>query len=144
MHLKKAIASLMALMVSLTITLAGSNGWVTGQNPPPTGEVKGSGAQVWHYTASYTDSFFGPVTCTGVHQEGKNFGTYGQESFSCTATPAGALLTNVYPNETLTIGVFGGWQSDYAPLIGKSYPLANAFSGMVSSDGTKYTAVANY
>jgi hypothetical protein len=142
--MKTAITSLMALMVSLTITLAGTNGNGFGNGGIPQGGVTGNGTKVWHYTASYTDSFFGPVTCTGVHQEGKNFGTYGQESFTCTATPAGALLTNVYPNEALSIGIFGGWQSDYAPLIGKSYPLANAFSGVVSSDGTKYTAVANY
>jgi hypothetical protein len=140
--MKKAITSLMALMVSLTITLAGSGGWVTG-GTPPIGVVKGNGAQVWHYTASYTDSFFGQVTCTGVHQSGKNFGTWGQDSFTCTAQPAGAALQNVIPNETLTLGIFGGWQSDYGTLIGLG-KLATAFNGVVSSDGTSYTAVAKY
>ena len=109
----------MALMVSLTITLAGSNGWVTG-GTPPTGTVKGNGAQVWHYTASYTDSFFGPVTCTGVNQMGKNFGQWGQDSFTCTAVPAGAVLQNVFPNETLTLGIFGGWQSDYGTFMARA------------------------
>ena len=130
-------------MVSLTITLAGSNGWVTNGGTPPNGTVKGNGAQVWHYTASYTDGFFGQVTCTGVHQQGKNFGTWGQDSFTCTAQPAGAALQNVIPNETLTLGIFGGWQSDYGTLIGQG-KLATAFNGVVSSDGTSYTAVANY
>ena len=142
--MKTAITSLMALMVSLTITLAGSNGWVTG-GTPPTGTVTGNGkgAQVWHYTAGYTDSFFGEVTCTGVHQTGKNFGPNGQDSFTCTAQPEGAALQNVIPNETLTSGIFGGWQSDYWVFLGNSY-LATAFNGVVSSDGTSYTAVANY
>ena len=139
--MKTAITSLMALMVSLTITLAGSNGWVGGTHP--TGEVKGSGTgtQVWHYTAGYTDGFFGPVTCTGVHQVGKN--GKNQDSFTCTATPAGASLSSVIPNQTLTINNIGGWLSDYGTLIGQSY-LATAFNAVVSSDGTKYTAVANY
>jgi hypothetical protein len=74
---------------------------------------------------------------------GKNFGQWGQDSFTCTAVPAGAVLQNVFPNETLTLGIFGGWQSDYGTLIGQSY-LATAFNGVVSSDGTSYTAVARY
>ena len=130
-------------MVSLTITLAGSNGW--GQGGPhqfPQGGVTGNGTQVAHYTASYTDYFFGPVTCTGAHQSSKNFGQYGQDSFTCTATPAGAALQSVFPNETLTLNVFGGWSSDYWTLRGQ-YVLATAFNGVVSSDGKSYTAVAN-
>src|SRR6516225_1291291 len=113
--MKTAITSLMALMVSLTITLAGSGGWIT-PGTPPTGTVNGNGAQVWHYTTSYTDSIFGQVTCTGVHQEGKNFGKWGQDSFTCTATPAGAALSNVFPNETLSLSNIGGWYSDYLLL----------------------------
>jgi hypothetical protein len=141
--MKTAITSLMALMVSLTITLAGTNGNGFGNGGIPQGGVTGNGTQVAHYTASYTDSFFGPVTCTGVNQMGKNFGTWGQDSFTCTAQPAGAVLQNVFPNETLTLGIFGGWQSDYGTLIGLSY-LATAFNGVVSSDATSYTAVARY
>src|SRR5262245_58689140 len=94
-YMKTAITSLMALMVSLTITLAGSNGWGQGgTNPQPTeGSVNGKGTQVQHYTATYTDPFFGWVTCTGVHQTKKDSSV--QESFTCTAQPAGATLTNV-------------------------------------------------
>ena len=143
MNTKTAITSLMALMVSLTITLAGSDGNGFGNGGIPQGGTTGNGTNVAHYTAGYNDYFFGSVTCTGVHQEGKNFGTWGQDSFTCTAQPAGAALQSVYPNETLTLGTFGGWSSDYAPFIGKSY-LATAFNGVVSSDGTSYTAVANY
>ena len=140
--MKTAITSLMALMVSLTITLAGTgNGF--GNGGMPQGGVTGNGTKVYHYTATYPDSFFGQVTCTGVHQDGKNFG-HGQDSFTCTAQPAGAVLTNVTANQTLTLGTFGGWQSDYATLMGWSYPLASAFNGVVSSDGKSYTAVASY
>jgi hypothetical protein len=142
--MKKAIISLMALMVSLTITLAGSHGFGNGGTPPPSnGGVKGIGTQIVHYTSSYTDPFFGSVTCTGVHQSGRNFGQWGQDSFTCTAQPAGAALQNVTPNETLTLSIFGGWYSDYYNLSGQGL-LASAFSGVVSSDGTSYTAVANY
>jgi hypothetical protein len=141
--MKTAITSLMALMVSLTITLAGSNGQATYETPNGTVTGNGNGTQVWHYTQSYNDYFFGQVTCTGVHQQGKNFGTFGQDSFTCTAQPAGAALQNVIPNETLTSGIFGGWQSDYWVFLGYSY-LATAFNGVVSSDATSYTAVARY
>jgi hypothetical protein len=145
--MKTAITSLMALMVCLTITLAGSNGWGhSGTNPQQYTNVavNGNGTQVAHYSVTYTDSYFGPVSCTGVHQMGKNFGN-GQDSFTCTATPAGATLPPyLSPNQTLTMGLFGGWASDYGNLIGGNYPLAKAFNGVVSSDGKSYTAVANY
>jgi hypothetical protein len=141
--MKTAITSLMALMVSLTITLAGTNGNGFGNGGIPQGGTTGNGTKVAHYTATYTDYFFGPVTCTGVHQTGKNFGNWGQDSFTCTAQPAGAVLTNVIPNQTLTLGLIGGWLSDYGTLTGGSY-FATAFNAVVSSDSTSYTAVANY
>ena len=135
----------MALMVSLTITLAGSNGNGFGNGGTPQGKVTGNGTQVAHYTATYTDYFFGPVTCTGVHQTGKNFGPNGQDSFTCTAQPAGNMLTNVIPNQTLTLSSIGGWISDYwnLPPAPQAF-YASAFNAVVSSDGTSYTAVANY
>src|SRR5215471_14178678 len=137
MYMNKAIASLMALMASLTIALAGTNG-----NGFGTGGVKGLGAQIVHYSSSYTDPYFGPVTCTGVHQQGKNFGQSGQDSFTCTAQPAGAALQNVTPNEMLTLSIFGGWYSDYYYQAFTSQVFASAFNGVVSPDGTSYTAVA--
>jgi hypothetical protein len=96
-----------------------------------------------HFSATYNDYFFGTVTCTGVHQTGKNFLPWGQDSFTCKAQPAGAVLANVFPNQTLTVSTFGGWLSDFGNLIGGSY-YATAFNGVVSSDGTSYTAVARY
>jgi len=144
--MKTAITSLMALMVSLTITLAGSNGWGQGgANPQYTDvSVNGNGTQVAHYRTTYTDYYFGPVSCTGVNQKGKNFGTYGQDSFTCTAQPAGSQLQGVIPNQTLILGNIGGWYSDYLLLTAGSSPLATAFDAVVSSDGTSYTAVARY
>jgi hypothetical protein len=109
-----------------------------------------NGVQVTHYGVSpavtYTDPFFGPVSCTGVHQTGKNFpgtdngagtATGGQDSFTCTST-SGLPLTNVTPNEALSLAVIGGWISDY------DGQLANSFAGTVSSDDFSYTAVAGY
>ena len=142
--MKTAITSLMALMVSLTITLAGSNGGGFGNGGIPQGGTTGNGTKVAHYTATYTDYFFGSVTCTGAHQTGKNFGNWGQDSFTCTAQPAGAALQNVTPNEMLTLSIFGGWYSDYYNVSKQQLVLASAFNGVVSSDGTSYTAVANY
>ena len=131
----------MALMASLAIAVAGSSqggpGWIIN------GNANGNGTKIIHYTASYNDSFFGLVTCTGVNQTGKNFGPWAQESFTCTAQPAGAALQNVVPNQILTLATNGGWSSDYAALIG-GYHLATAFNGVVSADGTSYTVVANY
>ena len=133
----------MALMVSLTITLAGTKGNGFGNGGMPHGQVTQNGTQVVHYTATYTDYFFGSVSCTGVHQTGKNFGQWGQDSFTCTAQPAGATLTNVFPNETLTLANIGGWISDFYNLSALTV-YATAFNAVVSSDGTSYTAVANY
>jgi len=141
--MKKAlIVSSMALMASLTIAVAGSSqgapgGYITN------GKANSNGTQTTQYTATYIDSFFGSVTCTGVHQTGKNFGTFGQDSFTCTAQPAGATLNGVYPGQPLTLATITGWSSDYYTLIG-SYQLASAFNGVVSADQTSYTAVANY
>jgi len=142
--MKTAITSLMALMVSLTITLAGTKGNGFGNGGKPQGGVTGNGTAVAHYTATYTDYFFGPVTCSGVHQTNKNTGPMGQDSFTCTAQPTGAVLTNVIPNETLTLGTFGGWISDFYTLGAGQAVYALAFNGVVSSDGKSYTAVANY
>ena len=140
----------MALMVSLTITLAGTGFGNNGALSPSNGGAKLLGANISHYTSSYNDPYFGSVTCTGVHQQAgaknnQNFGPQGQDSFTCTAQPAGAALQNVTPNETLTLSIFGGWYSDYFSVAyPESFVLASAFNGVVSSDGTSYTAVANY
>ena len=134
----------MALMVSLTITLAGTNGWGQGgAHQLPQGSVTGNGTQVAHYTTTYTDYFFGPVTCTGVHQTLKNGPALGQDSFTCTAQPAGATLQYGTPNQTLTLSDIGGWISDFYNLA-HQVVYASTFTAVVSSDGKSYTAVANY
>src|SRR5262245_29328189 len=134
--MKTAITSLMALMVSLTITLAGTNGF--GNGGTPQGGVTGKGTQVQHYTSTYADPFFGPVTCTGVHQTKKDSSV--QESFTCTAQ-AGGTLWNVSANETLTLAsIGGGWISDFWMLgIPQVVSYASDFNGVVSSDGKSYT-----
>lgn len=124
----------LAVVVSLAFVSVAAAG--TGGNPPQTtGGSKGKGTSTAKYNVSYADPFFGQVQCTGVHQIGKNF-VNGQDSFTCTSTTG--HLSNVSPGETLTLSVFGGWISDY------NQAWASAFSGVVNSSGTAYTAVASY
>jgi hypothetical protein len=92
--------------------------------------------QVSHYTtANYTDSFFGPVSCTGVNQQ--KTGSPMQDTFTCTST-SGGPLSNVSPGQTLTWGA-GSWLSDFD---GQS--LNKTFTATVSLDGMSYSAVATY
>jgi hypothetical protein len=76
----------------------------------------GKNNQTQQYKALYTDPFFGPVSCTGVHQTGKNTTTLGQDSFTCTST-SGSPLTNVYPGESISLTTISGWISDYYNLL---------------------------
>ena len=128
-------------MASLTIAVAGSTQGGDGNNVLVNGKANGNGTQTTQYTATYIDSFFGSVSCTGVHQDKKK--GQSQDSFTCTAQPAGATLNGVYPGQPLTLATITGWSSDYSTLIGQ-YALASAFNGVVSADGTSYTAVAKY
>jgi hypothetical protein len=125
-----------------------------------TGVAAPSGTTVAHYTVSYTDPNFGPVTCTGVHQTGKNFpgtpvtgpgpsGPYipttargGEDSFTCTST-TGLPLTGLTAGQSLSLATIpgGAWLSDFAPLGGEA---ASSFTGTVSADGFSFTAVATY
>jgi hypothetical protein len=109
------------------------------------GTAQGKGTTTQQYKAFYTDSFFGPVSCTGVHQSGKNVPyTYGQDSFTCTST-TGLPLTNVIAGQSLSLATFGGWYSDYWNLVTPgSNVLATSFNGTVSGDGFSFTAVATY
>jgi hypothetical protein len=136
---KSLIVSSMALMASLTIAVAGtSNG---GNNTPPdtTGGSKNMGTKTFKYTSSYTDPVFGLVTCTGVHQDKQSWGQT-QDSFTCTAQPAGTPLQNLVPSQTFTVG----WYSDYYALNSGPLVLALTFNGVVSADGFSFTAVATY
>ena len=146
----KLTTSLLACftMVSLitSIAIAGSNngtGYGVGATPPPTqGGTKGLGASTTKYRATYTDAFFGPVECTGVHQSGRQFPTLGQDSFTCVAQPEGATLPNVVPNQILAFAA-GQWYSDFYNLSNQLI-FNTSFTGAVSEDGTSYTAVAQY
>ena len=129
-------------MASLTIALAGSTQGGDGNNALVNGKANGNGTQTTQYTATYMDSFFGSVSCTGVHQDKKKGPS--QDSFTCTAQPAGATLTGVYPGQQLTLATITGWSSDYATVAPALLPLASAFNGVVSADKTSYSAVANY
>jgi len=100
---------------------------------------RGKGASIVHYKTSYTDPLFGPVQCAGVHQTGRMFSVNGQDSFTCTST-TGSPLTKVTPNESLSLATVGAWQSDSTTAT----LLAVSFTGVVSSDGFSYTAVAVY
>jgi hypothetical protein len=114
--------------------------------PPSTdGGSQGKGVSTVKYTAVYTDRFYGPVSCTGVHQTGKNFGLYGQDSFTCTSTTGGPL-PNVSPGQSLTLATTNGWFSDYYyfAVSPATVLFATSLTGTVSLDGESYTAVASY
>jgi hypothetical protein len=130
------VAALLGAIVLAFAGIASANTGGAGSGTNWGGGLSGNGTQVTHYTAAYTDYFFGPVSCTGVHQVKKGAT---QDSFTCTSQ--NGPFTSVQPNQSLSLSTFGGWQSD-APVFGQ--PLATGFSGTVSADGTSYTAVATY
>ncbi len=128
-----------ALGLSTTVALADN------------GSGNGNGTDVTKYTATYVDFQVGPVECTGVHQNGKNFPdsstgmSGGQDSFTCTST-TGLPLTNVTPGEVVTLTTFGGWISDYfiQTAHGGNVIFANSLMLTVSSDGLSYGGEAGY
>jgi hypothetical protein len=117
----------------------------SGSGVGSTSQNQGKGTTTTQYKSSYTDPFFGPVSCTGVHQFGKNTGSLGNDSFTCTST-TGLPLTNVTAGEILTLATFCcGWISDYYSLLSPPQTIfATSFNGTVSGDGMSYTAVATY
>lgn len=101
------------------------------------------------YDVSYTDPFFGPVRCTGVHltfvhpAAANTINVLGNDTFMCTSTSDGPL-TGVHSGDTLSLGTIGGWISDYYNLKGRTV-YAKSFTGIVwSPDGYSYTATAVY
>jgi len=102
------------------------------------------------YEVSYTDPFFGPVKCQGVHLT--TLGTTtpvrasllagGNDTFVCTST-TGDQLTGVTPGENLSLATFGNWISDYFGQFHATV-YATSFTGVVWSDGFSYTATAVY
>jgi hypothetical protein len=134
----KRIALLGALLGAFVLAFAGvamaGNGPNYGNSGTP--GASGKGTAVTHYTASYTDSLFGPVSCTGVDQVKQGKAT--QDSFTCTST-TGSPLTNAVPGGAVTLPSGYWWTSDFNPSM-TTYNL----SGTVSADGMSYTAVAIY
>ena len=137
-----AMVVVAALTLSATALAGGGNG---GAPPPTDGGGKGNGVSTVKYKVAYNDLFYGPISCAGVHQTGKNFGPYGQDSFTCTSTTDNPL-SNVSPGESLSLATTNGWYSDYYFFVASpSFILfATSLSGTVSDDGSSFTAVANY
>jgi hypothetical protein len=129
-----AITAVAALAAPAAALANASNipGNVTGTVPGSTQGAKNN--QVTQYKAAYSDYFFGGVSCSGTHHA---TATGSFDSFTCTST-TGKPLTNVAPNQSLSLATFGGWNSDY-----DAQP-ATIFTGTVSPNGMSYTAVANY
>jgi hypothetical protein len=100
------------------------------------GTSQGKNQGVTQYRAAYTDPFFGPVSCTGTHHAAGNAAAF--DSFTCTSTNNASPLSNVAPNQTVTLQTVGGWVSDF------DGSGASNFTGTVSADGMSYTATATY
>jgi hypothetical protein len=128
------VSALLGALALSGIAMAGTEITTPG-NSSGTG-ANSKGTSVTHYTTSYTDGWFGDVSCTGVHQVKAKQPT--QDSFTCTST-TGSPLGVVTPGETLSYpGNYPGWNSDFDGAF------ANTFNATVSADGMSYTAVATY
>lgn len=103
----------------------------------------GANMTTTQYQTSYTD-MLGPVSCSGVHQTGKNTSALGQDSFTCTST-TGAPLLNPGLLALVASDPAGGYDftSDFYALEGQTV-LAKTFTYTLSPDGLSYTAVATY
>lgn len=104
----------------------------------------GANMTTTQYKSTYTDPLFGPVSCSGVHQVGKNTSALGQDSFTCSST-TGAPITNPDVLATIAANPGGGywWQSDFYVLQGESV-RAVTFTYTLSPDGLSYSVVATY
>jgi len=143
--MKKRIIGLAVVIVaalSMSSVAFASSSPIAGSNSGVGTPQGGKNNQTIQYRLAYTDPFFGPVACTGVHQTGKNTTLLGNDSFTCTST-SGSPLTNVYPGESISLATISGWISDYYSQLGSTV-YATTFTGTVSSDGFSYTAVATY
>ena len=132
-----AIAALGAIALP---SLASANaGTSTGINSSGIGTTQGNTKnQTTQYKSSYNDPVMGPVSCTGVHKDGKNTGfTKGTDTWTCSST-TGSPLLNVSPSQVLDIG----WNSDYYAVVGQ-VPTTNAHI-TVSLDGMSETGTAAY
>jgi hypothetical protein len=119
-----------------------------GGNPPSTsGGSQGKGTATVKYTAAYDDSIAGPLSCSGVHQTGKNSGVYGQDSFTCTSTTGLPLILGW--KEGFVAGgpiylPFGSRISDYYAGLDPPQFIFGGMQGTIAPDGFSFTAVATY
>jgi hypothetical protein len=94
-----------------------------------------------HYTATYTDYLFGPVTCKGVHITSALYpgagSIGGADKFTCRSTTGKPLLYGK-PHEILPEN-FTGWQSDYDGQLAKSLK-----DSIVGGKGLAYKGFAVY
>jgi hypothetical protein len=137
--MKKFIV-LLAAFAAIASVVAGSAFADTVVSTPgasATGGASGKGTQVTHYTATYSDPNFGPVSCVGVNQAKAK--QPAQDSFTCTST-SGHPLGSLTPGQSLNLGniPYGAWVSDY------NNAWATSLNGTVSADGMSYTATAIY
>jgi hypothetical protein len=130
--MKKILALCAALALSVVLVV------------PAAAATNKGGNNTVAYSVSYTDAIWGPVTCTGTHQYGKQWPgtatTGGRDSFTCTST-SGLPVTGAAAGQVYTYAV-GGWASDYPPLAGATNTFA--FTVTVSLDGLSYSGVALY
>jgi hypothetical protein len=116
--------------------IVGSGAVVSGSFYAGTPQGKNQG--VTQYRATYTDPVFGPVSCIGTNHAAVASKAAEFDSFTCTST-SNSPLTNVTPNETLSLGgTVPGWVSDF------DGHTASNFTGTVSADRMSYTATATY
>jgi hypothetical protein len=129
------IAVLLGAIVLAFAGIASADTVVGSTGKSIVGGTSGKGMQVGHYTATYTDGVFGPVSCTGINQT--KSGKQMQEQFTCTSTSS-LPLTGISPNQTITWGP-NTWLSDF-----NGTSLDQTFAATASADGMSYTAVATY
>jgi hypothetical protein len=139
----------MRRLLMAVLLVVGAMGFSTGAALADNGTGNGNGTDVFKYSVSYTD-VFGPVTCTGVHQIGKNFPgnatSGGQDSFTCTSSTGLPLTGGATPGLAIPL-LPGQWFSDYfaQPSVGSVLVLnTKPFTLTISSDVFSYSGVAAY
>jgi hypothetical protein len=92
-----------------------------------------NGAQTFHFTATYTDPIFGPVTCSGERIVKAAPKEFTKDSETC-------LILNGFPAGTYTAADFGGWLSDYDGTFTTNVTIVVTDNG----DGTSTANIVAY
>jgi hypothetical protein len=120
-NMKKALIVLLALFAVFSASVG--SGVATADN----------GAQTVHFTAAYTDPFFGPVTCSGERIVKTAPKAFTKDSETC-------LIPNGFPAGTYTPADFGGWFSDYDGTFTTDVTVVVTDNG----DGTSTSHIVAY